>query len=73
MSDRCDQKMQDQIEGGIYHMNEFIKDHVSKKELREWCEEGMKRLNEMRDPMANMMYAMHQTILDKFCKEAQDD
>ena len=42
-------------------------DHVSKSELRAWCEDGMKLLDEQRDPMTNLLYAMHQVILEKFC------
>lgn len=74
MSDLCAQRMDDLIEGGIQQMNEYEKrideleaDHVSKSELRAWCEKNIDNFstNNYKLGWDGALLA----ILEKFCTE----
>lgn len=50
---------------------ELKADHVSKKALREWCEEKLKRLSILRSMDHNYFEKFSAELLDQFCKEGE--
>jgi hypothetical protein len=78
MSDLCDQRMQNLMDAGEYQMNEYEKrideleaDYVSKKALREWCENCLNIYEGKKDFYSQSHQSIFEIILDQFCKEGE--
>lgn len=54
-----------------YYVQLPVSDHVSKKALREWCEEKLKRLSILRSMDHNYFEKFSAELLDQFCKEGE--